>query len=68
MRKQIKDSIPCNKIITCHNKIRCTQEKVLSPLRKSTDYNTTPSLEIDFQVIKGCISVMYHGVIFVRLK
>ena len=40
MRKQIKDSIPCDKIITCHDKIRCTSEKVLSPLRKSTDHNS----------------------------
>ena len=39
MRKQIKDSVPCDKIIMCRDKIRCTQEKVLSPLRKSTDHN-----------------------------
>ena len=27
-------SIPCDKIIMCHNKIRCTEEKVLSPFSK----------------------------------
>ena len=27
----------------CHDKIRCTQEKVLSPLRKSTNCNTSSS-------------------------
>ena len=34
MRKQIKNSVPCDKIIMCHDKIKCTKEKVLSPLSK----------------------------------
>ena len=34
MRKQIKDSVSCDKIIMCRDKIRCTQEKVLSPLKE----------------------------------
>ena len=34
MRKQIKDSVPCDKIIVCCDKIRCTKEKVLSLLSK----------------------------------
>ena len=29
-----KICVPCDKIITCHDKIRCTEEKVLSQLMK----------------------------------
>ena len=32
-------SIPCDKIITCHDKISEKVKKMLSPLMKSTDYN-----------------------------
>ena len=39
MQKYIKDSILCDKIITCRNKIRCIGEKVLSLLSKSTNHN-----------------------------
>ena len=61
-------SIPCDKIIMCCDKIRCTEEKVLSPLTKKYHCNTTPSLRIDFQVIKGCIFVMCDSIILVRFK
>ena len=35
-------SVPCDKIITCRNKIRCTEEKVLSSLAKKYCCNTLP--------------------------
>ena len=43
-------SVPCNKIITCHDKIRCTEEKVLSPFSKKHCHNTYSLVYLRFVV------------------